>query len=154
MEQGIKLNDKQIRGIDMVIKAICRKYKFIKDWELYEKHENYESVLFINLIMDYQEFADTYKYYTRRSKYHRISTSTIGAYMSKSEEDFDKPYDEKNTLYHEISIIRTEIETSINELYNNLPDEFISYFNLNSLPDKPHPRKITVSDYIDTHIPN
>ena len=154
MEQVIKLNDKQIRGVEMVIKAISRKYKFVKGWELYERNEKYESVLFINLIMDYQEFADTYKYYTRRNKHQRITTSSIAAYMSKSEEDFNKPYDEKNTLYDEITNIRNEMEKSIKQLYDNLPEEFISHFYLDSSPDKPHPRTIMISDYIDTHIPN
>jgi hypothetical protein len=153
-EQNIYiLNDKQVRGVDMVIKAISRKFKFVKGWEVYEGYENYASVLFINLIMDYQEFADTYNYYTKRSLFRRTSSSSIGAQMGRSEQEYNKPYEEKEDLYAEIKIIRDDIERSIKQLYDNLPEEFVSHFSTDFFPELKHPRVIMVSEYIDTHIP-
>lgn len=44
MGAKISLNDKQIKGLNMLINAIKKKYKFIKGWEPIHDHENYESV--------------------------------------------------------------------------------------------------------------
>ena len=149
-----KLNDKQLKGVDMVIRAICKKYKFIKGWELFPRHEDYESVLFIHVIMDYQEFADTYKYYTRPSRWSKRSAYTPATYMGRDEEDFDSGYSERDkTIYDEIKVIKEDIELTMKELYERIPDEFVSHFSTKEYPDKLHARSIMITEYIDTHEP-
>ena len=145
---GIKLNDKQIRGIEMVTNAIMKKYKFIKGWELYPDHEKYESTIFINVIMDYQEFADTYNYYIQPINWKR-SASNPATYLGRDKEDYNKDYINKDkSLYQEIKSIKDDIEITIRELYTNLPQEFISTFFSHS--NTKHPRFIMVSDFTDT----
>jgi hypothetical protein len=149
-----KLNDKQMRGIDMVINAIMKKYKFIKGWELYPDHEKYDSVIFINVTMDYQEFADTYKYYTEPSKYKYIkrTSSNPGIYMGRDKKDYDSYYSDKDkSLYEEVKLIKEDIETSAKELYYNIPEEFHSTFSTDSFPDRKHPRSIMITEFIDTN---
>ena len=150
---GIKLNDKQIKGVDMVIKAISKKYKFIKGWELYPKHEDYNSVIFIHIFMDFQEFADTYKYYTEPSNYKFIkrTASNPATYMVRDKKDYHSMYyDKDKSVYEEIKLIKEDIEDTTKELYNNLPEEFISTFSTYEYPDKFYPRTIMVSEFIDT----
>ena len=145
---GIKLNDKQIRGIEMVTNAIMKKYKFIKGWELYPDHEKYESTIFINVIMDYQEFADTYNYYIQPINWRR-SASNPATYLGRDKEDYNKDYiDKDKSLYQEIKSIKDDIEITIRELYTNLPQEFISTFFSHS--NTKHPRYIMVTDFTDT----
>ena len=151
---GTQLNDKQIRGIDMVIKAIMKKYNFIKGWELYPEHENYESVIFIHVIMDYQEFADTYKYYTEPSKYNFIkrTSSNPATYMGRDKKDYHSQYHERDmSVYDEVRLIKEDIESSIKELYNNIPEDFQSTFATDAYPDILHPRTIMVTEFIDTN---
>ena len=145
---GIKLNDKQIRGIEMVTNAIMKKYKFIKGWELYPDHEKYDSTIFINVIMDYQEFADTYNYYIQPINWKR-SASNPATYLGRDKEDYNKNYiDKDKSLYQEIKSIKDDIENTIRELYTNLPQEFISTFFSHS--NTKHPRYIMVTDFTDT----
>jgi hypothetical protein len=145
---GIKLNDKQLKGIDMVIRAIMKKYKFIKGWELYPDHEQYDSVIFLNVIMDYQEFADTYNYYIQPINWRR-SASSPATYLGRDKEDYNKDYiDKDKSLYQEIKSIKDDIENTIRELYTNLPQEFISTFFSDS--NTKHPRYIMVSYFTDT----
>ena len=145
---GIKLNDKQIRGIEMVTNAIMKKYKFIKGWELYPDHEKYDSTIFINVIMDYQEFADTYNYYIQPINWKR-SASNPATYLGRDKEDYNKDYINKDkSLYQEIKDIKDDIEITIRELYTNLPQEFISTFFSHS--NTKHPRYIMVTDFTDT----
>ena len=151
---GKKLNDKQIRGIEMVINAIKKKYKFIKGWELYPNHEQYDAVIFINVIMDYQEFADTYKYYTEPSKYRfsKRTASNPATYMGRDKKDYDSMYHEKDkSVYEEIKLIKGDIEDTTKELYRNLPEEFQSTFATDSYPDIQNTRSIMITEFIDTN---
>ena len=148
----IKLNDKQIKGIDMVIKAIGKKYKFIKGWELYPEHEQYDAVIFINVTMNFQEFADTYKYYTEPSRYKFIkrTASNPATYMGRDKKDFDSHYHERDmSLYDEVRLIKEDIERTTKELYQNLPEEFQSTFATASYPDIQNTRSIMITEFID-----
>ena len=149
----IKINDKQMRGIDMVIKAIMKKYKFLKGWELYPDHEQYDAVLFINVIMDYQEFADTYKYYTEPNRYtFKRTAGNPATYMGRDKKDYHSMYHEKDkSLYNEVKLIKEDIENTTKELYYNLPEEFHSTFSTNDYPDRKHPRSIMITEFIDTN---
>jgi hypothetical protein len=148
-----KINDKQMRGIDMVIKAIMKKYKFLKGWELYPDHEQYDAVLFINVIMDYQEFADTYKYYTEPNRYtFKRTAGNPATYMGRDKKDYHSMYHEKDkSLYNEVKLIKEDIENTTKELYYNLPEEFHSTFSTNDYPDRKHPRTIMITEFIDTN---
>ena len=148
-----KLNDKQMRGIDMVIKAIMKKYKFIKGWELYPDHEKYDSVIFINVIMDYQEFADTYKYYTEPNRYtFKRTAGNPATYMGRDKKDYDSMYyDKDKSVYEEVKLIKEDIESSAKELYYNLPEEFQSTYATEMYPDEQYPRSIMITEFIDTH---
>jgi hypothetical protein len=147
---GIKLNDIQIKGIDMVIRAIMKKYKFIKGWELYPGHEKYDSTIFINVIMDYQEFADTHNYYIQPVNWKR-SASNPATYLGRDKKDYDSMYHEKDkSLYDEVKLIKEDIEVTTKELYRNLPEEFQSTFSTSSYPDIQNTRSIIITEFIDT----
>ena len=150
---GIKLNDIQIKGIDMVIRAIMKKYKFIKGWELYVDHEQYDAIIFINVNMDFQEFADTYKYYTEPSMYKFIkrTASTPATYMGRDKKDYNSMYSERDkSVYQEIKLIKDDIESTTKELYKNLPEEFKSTFTTEMYPDIQNTRSIMITEFIDT----
>lgn len=138
----------QFRGVELVIKAIMKKYDFIKGWEPYQHHENYENILFIDLIMDYQQFADNFNYYFTRYKYVRITSSGIVPYVERS-----KGVTDPELLDH-VKKIREDIEGSINLLYQSLPDEYKFFWRLEGGLEKDIVRKIMVHNYIDTYTPD
>ena len=137
----------QYKGVDLVIKGVKKKYNFIKGWQPYPQHENYENILFIEIIMDYQEFADNYKYYFRRLRYSRVKSYGIVPYVERSEGVTD------SDLETHVRQIRSDIEESINILYQSLPDEYKFFWRIEG-GTKDIVRQINVSDYVDTYIPN
>lgn len=141
------MSEIQVKGVNLVIKAIMKRYEFIKGWEPYQHHENYENILFIDIIMDYQEFADNYKYYFRRLKYTQVISYGIVPYVERSEGVTD------SDLENHVKKIREDIEESINILYKSLPDEFKVFWRLEG-SEKDIVRQISVTNYIDTHIPD
>ena len=147
-----KLNDKQLRGIQLVGKAIMKRYPFIKSVEPIPNQEEYDSMLFLNVVMDYQEFADNYKYFLQRFKYSKLSSSTISSYMYK-----DKELTQNEGLLEEIRDIRKDIEENLTLMYERLPEEFISTWTPKwdwvDKPQKPLPRTLGIAEYIDTQEP-
>jgi len=55
------LTDKQIRGIDLSIRALKKKYPFITGWGEYEKWKDYNVTLFVDIQIDPQLLADYVK---------------------------------------------------------------------------------------------
>lgn len=55
------LTDKQIRGIDLAVKALRKKYPFITGWGEYDKWEDYNVNLFVDIQIDPQLLADYVK---------------------------------------------------------------------------------------------
>jgi hypothetical protein len=53
-------SNKQIKGINMAVKALSADYDFITGWELGEKAYQYGSVIFINLIVDLDKVNEFY----------------------------------------------------------------------------------------------
>ena len=141
------MSEIQVRGVNLVMKAIMKRYDFIKGWKPDQNHENYENILFIEIIMDYQEFADNHKYYFRRLKYVQVKSYGIVPYVERSEGVTD------SDLENNVKKIRQDIEDSINILYQSLPDEYKFFWRLEGL-EKDVVRKIMISNYIDTYTPD
>jgi len=141
------MSEIQVRGVNLVMKAIMKRYDFIKGWEPDQHHENYENILFIEIIMDFQEFADKFNYYFKRFKHVQIKSYGIVPYVERSEGVID------SDLENNVKKIRQDIEDSINILYQSLPDEYKVFWRLEGT-EKDAVRKIMISNYIDTYTPD
>ena len=57
MSEARRINDdlteKQIRGVDLVVKSAAKKYPFIKGWEFQDGWDRYFAHLYINLFALY-----------------------------------------------------------------------------------------------------
>jgi len=140
------MSEIQVKGVNLVIKAIMKRYEFIKGWEPYPRHEDYENILFIEIIMDYQEFADNYKYYFHKLKYSQVKSYGIVPYIEREKGVTD------SDLENHIKKIREDIEESINILYQSLPDEYKYFWRLEG-SEKNIVRLINVANYVDTYNP-
>jgi hypothetical protein len=55
-----KFSNKQLKGINMAVKALSSDYDFITGWELGEKAYEYGAVIFIDLIVDLDKVNEFY----------------------------------------------------------------------------------------------
>ena len=55
-----KFSNKQIKGINMAVKALSSDYDFITGWELGEKAYEYGAVIYIDLIVDLDKVNEFY----------------------------------------------------------------------------------------------
>ena len=75
-ERYFPINESQKKGIEFISRAMSKKFKFIKSVELYKNYTNYENIIFVDIIMDYAEFAKTYNYYTKKLSFGGASRSS------------------------------------------------------------------------------
>jgi hypothetical protein len=121
-------NQKQIKGIDLVVKATIKKYPFIKGWEFADNYMKYASTLNINLFVSFDE---VFKFYGKEWNpfweriYERdgmVDSSLILTFSS--EYDNFKFDDESNKIAMQNSYDESKkIENYINNMYESLPEE-------------------------------
>lgn len=119
------VNENHIKGLNMVIKAVSRKFNFIVGWEI--ENLKYEHTLFINILVDLKKVLEYYNqppdleldpYYKKNgaSLVQSVFKDTVSSF-SKDKEAWDKQFSER---YKE----RKEIVDGINNLYLQIPETF------------------------------
>ena len=143
----MELNDKQLRGVELVGNAIKKKFPYIKDVKLGEDYSNpkFGSVLFLDVYMDYKELAN---------KYHL----TVPPYFTQIKSHSLSPYFESDTMTDEelfqfFHDLRNEIKNTMNNLYRQLPDEFVKRRKVFDWSDTEYPIDLSPFDYHDTNPP-
>lgn len=53
-----ELTPNEIRGVDLIVKALKKKYNFIQGWEPDKDYKQYDNTLFIHLLVDYDKVSD------------------------------------------------------------------------------------------------
>jgi hypothetical protein len=112
------LTPNQVKGIDMVIKAIGKKYPYIVGWEKSEVFDKYQTQMFIDLIVDMEKLA---KYYNSPIKSYWVDDLIEGRYDSIGGAFYLVNYDE---IRDDAYAAKRKIESRIQEMYNFLPKDF------------------------------
>lgn len=148
-----EFTEKQIRGIDLVIKSAKKKYPFIRGWEFHKDFKDYVAHLYINLIVDFDEVAEFYKdtlsqFYKER-KMPLISSLLLTFLSSNYIGDFDSPERQEsfNRNYNETK----KVINFIGDLYKNLPEDFLIYYEMDSWDGSRRQQlvSLSVSDFYD-----
>jgi hypothetical protein len=105
------LTDKQIKGIDLAVKALRKKYPFITEWGEYDKWEDYSVRLYVNLKVDPQLLAD----YVKGEVSNDIPRNIF--YLQDLLEWGTYDWDELKEL-------QEKIEEDLEMAYEYLPDEY------------------------------
>ena len=123
MEPTIKstsddVNKKQIRGLDLVVKALTKSYPFIKGWDF--SKETYTSVIFLSLTININELTEYVKgtlnpYWNEKLKTEPYDSYLLGAIIS------DIPVE------NDVVKLRQTIDDKARNLYDSLPDELAIY---------------------------
>jgi hypothetical protein len=112
------LTPNQVKGINMVIKGIGKKYPYVVGWEKSEVFDKYQSQMFINLIVDMTKFA---KYYNSPIKSYWVDDLIEGRYDSIGGAFYLVNYDEIRDDAYET---KRKLENRIKDIYVLLPKEF------------------------------
>lgn len=112
------LNPKQIKGLDLVVKALSKKYPYIVGWEKSEVFDRYETQMFINLIVDMNKLS---KHFDRPIKRYWVEDLEAGRTDYGNGIFFLENSDELDGTSTQN---RREIEKRINDSYQLLPKEF------------------------------
>mgnify|MGYP003337879069 CR=1 FL=1 len=114
--------DKQIRGIDLTIKAASKKFPFIKGWDFSNGYEQYQVSLYLDLYVDLDELKEyagekeVKEYYRNSEKFGAIlSPFDWGDYGTDEWQAFaDKSYE-----------LSQKINDYMNNFYSSLPEDYI-----------------------------
>jgi hypothetical protein len=148
------LTEKQIRGIDLVVKSASKKYPFIFGWEFYPDWEKYHAQLYIDLYVDWNLISQYYNiplrpFYAERPEIVLDSTTSLFAYLS-----FDHSFgDEVNRNEHFLTGYNhgVQIKNLLTTLYQALPEEYQLYYTHRHsvVGEIKNLCTLSVSDYID-----
>jgi hypothetical protein len=64
-ELSPELTPNEIRGIDLIIKSLKKKYNFITGWSPVEDYTKYDNTLFLSLDIDMEKVSDYYGFRIR-----------------------------------------------------------------------------------------
>ena len=112
------LNPTQIKGIDLVVKGISKKFPFITGWEKSEVFEKYQSQMFINLIVDMVKLSE---YYNGKIKHYWVEDLEEGRNDSGGGTFFLENHEDIQEIAY---TNRRNMEKRINDIYISLPKEF------------------------------
>jgi hypothetical protein len=105
------LTDKQIKGIDLAVKAVRKKYPFITEWGEYDKWEDYSVRLYVNLKVDPQLLAD----YVKGEVSNDIPRNIFYLQDLLEWETYD---------WDELKELQEKIEEDLEMAYEYLPNEY------------------------------
>jgi len=125
--------EKQLRGLDMVMNKLMKKYSFIKGWKTSPVYKNYAVTLYMDLYVDFFELADKHGYgvlnYWKNDLLQEPEKNAVGAisaYIGNKDGtslSWDTPEREESfNTYYELG---KEIREYVNNLYIHLPEEYI-----------------------------
>jgi hypothetical protein len=147
-----KITEEKIKGINMTIKGLSKKFPFIKGWEFISNYEKYTSNLYINLYVDFKEAA---KFYNKEfNSYHEkeynekpetLKTSTLSVYIGNEKPNYrTKEWDDMIEYY---SNEKRKINDNLNNLYQRLPEEFQVNWSTDLYPDSYYTIRIVIDDF-------
>jgi len=120
-----KLTKDQTKGIDLIVKAVMKKYPFIKGGELSNDYEKFDSILYIDLNIDLFQLVEEngHKLYNgwvlEYEKYGPsvLRSSTLSGFIYRDEIAYGP--DEIFQFYYYLT---TKIKDDLNKMYEFLPD--------------------------------
>ena len=112
------LNPSQIKGLDLVVKGVSKKYPYIIGWEKSDVFEKYQSQMFINLIVDMTKLSE---FHNGEIKPYWVEDLEIGRNDSSGGTFFLENHEDVQEI---ASTNRRNLEKRINDIYKSLPKEY------------------------------
>ena len=71
--ENTELTPNETRGVDLIVKSLKKKYKFIIGWKPDDEYLKYDNTLFIHLLVDYNMVSDYFGMRIRPSIKQRLN---------------------------------------------------------------------------------
>lgn len=108
-------SEKELKGIDLLLKSIKKKYPFIKGWAFSDDYENYVVSLYLDLYIDTDKLLQFYNLTIKPSYIDEIRKKYKTSYLFTPFESIEKDEGFK---------IIEQIEMNMREFYELLPKDF------------------------------
>ncbi len=131
---SFNITEKQIRGIDLSVKATKKAFPFIKGWEFTPDWERYTTVIYINLYIDFIALGKFLNMEVREywlDRYESGEEFVTGALLSPFDwgdygtDNWDKIAEISHNL-------RQKINGTLTKAYEFIPDDMSIFYNVGS----------------------
>jgi hypothetical protein len=117
------LTDKQRKGFDLVIKFLNKKFPFIVGWDQYKDWELYNTVLFIDLVIDLTKYKDYFdvpinKEYIKVNEPYTSLTQPLSN-MVRFNEIYDLSGDIVEKMRNIYEVLPQDYVVMISSMFNN-----------------------------------
>lgn len=147
------LTEKQIRGIDLVVKSASKKYPFILGWRLDSDWDKYDAHLYLDLYVDWNLISQYYNepirpFYAERPEIVLGKTSSLFSYLGSD-------YSWENNVGRDNHFLigynhGVKIKNLLTNLYTALPEEYqLHYTHHGGLGDSKTLCALSVDEYVD-----
>ena len=151
---------KQLRGLDMVMNKLMKKYSFIKGWRLSPIYENYKVSIYLDLYVNFFELAEKYGYgvlnYWKNDLLREPEKNAVGAISAyignKDGTSLDWNSPEREEIFNRFYNLGKEIREYANSLYLHLPEDYIINWESSFPSVTPGDNLIPVSISFDNYI--
>ena len=128
------ISEKQIKGIDLSVKATKKVFPFIKGWEFTPDWERYSTVVYINLYIDFIELGKFLNMEVREYWLERIESGekfVTGALLTPFDwGDYGTDNWEKiSDISHNL---RLKINDTLSKAYQFIPDSMSIFYSVGS----------------------
>lgn len=145
------ITEKQLRGIDLTIKAVSKKFPFVQGWEFAKDYQNYNSTLFINLIVDFEKVGEFYGYEMIPYYAKKISTDPDLFISSFFGSFFQEGYKYDSPEYHEYIhrwwLKAQDVKEYLDHMYKTLPEDFQIFWSSERFPEYKHPIGLNLENF-------
>jgi predicted nucleotidyltransferase len=119
-----EFGDNQLKGINLVIKGVAKRYNFITGWELAKDWDKYSVMILINLIVDLDKVGE----------YYDVKMQDYWLKEWKSDDFVDSHYilnlSEERTL--DSGEEKNKLDKKINGVYEMIPDNLSTFYEFES----------------------
>ena len=130
----MSVSEKQIRGIDLAVKATKKVFPFVTGWEFTPDWERYSTVIYINLFIDFIEVGKFLNMEVREYHLDKIKSGeefVTGAILTPFDwgdygtDNWEKMADVSHNL-------RLKINETLSKAYQFIPDSMSIFYSVGS----------------------
>jgi len=130
----MSVSEKQIRGIDLAVKATKKVFPFVKGWEFTPDWQRYSTVIYINLFIDFIELGKFLNMEVREYHLDKIKSGeefVTGAILTPFDwgdygtDNWEKMADVSHNL-------RLKINETLSKAYQFIPDSMSIFYSVGS----------------------
>ncbi len=132
--------EKQLRGIDLSVRGLMKKFPYITGWKLNKNHNEYKTMLKIEVYLNLEELIDTYGL--------KVSDYYFETIESGNEVRVYSPLVIANNFLEVRDLnlpLTNNIKDTLNKIYSNLPSDYkFNIFYKFDFDDNPTPSLVNL----------